>query len=46
MMVNTSVSNRNLKGVNNLFADDFIVFEDIENILQQGSYQKEDTWHF
>jgi hypothetical protein len=46
MMVNTSVSNRNLKGVNNIFADDYIVFEDIENILQQGSYQKEDTWHF
>lgn len=46
MMVNSSVSNRNLKGVANPFGDDFIVFEDIENILQKGSYEKEDTWHF
>jgi hypothetical protein len=46
MLVNTSVSNRNIKGVTNPFTDDFIVFEDIEHILQQGSYKKEGPWSF
>lgn len=46
MMVNTSTSNHNIKGVNNPFTDDFIVFEDIENVLQQGSFKKGETWSF
>jgi len=46
MMVNTSTSNRNIKGVSNPFTDDFIVFEDIENILQHGSFKKVETWSF
>ena len=46
MMVNTSTSNRNIKGVSNPFTDDFIVFEDIENILQHGSFKKGETWSF
>jgi hypothetical protein len=46
MMVNTSTSNRNIKGVTNSFTDDFIVFEDIENILQHGFYKKDGTWSF
>jgi hypothetical protein len=46
MMVNTSVSNRNIKGVSNPFTDDYILFEDIENIVQHGSYVKGETWGF
>jgi len=46
MMINTSTSNRNIKGVTNPFTDDFIVFEDIDNILQHGSYKKGKTWSF
>jgi hypothetical protein len=46
MLVNTSVSNRNIRGVSNPFTDDFIVFEDIDNILQQGYYKKNGTWSF
>ena len=46
MMVNTSTNNHNIKGVTNPFTDDFIVFEDIENILQQGLYKKNGTWSF
>jgi len=46
MMVNTSTSNLNIKGVANAFTDDFIVFEDIENILQKGIYKKVGTWSF
>jgi hypothetical protein len=46
MMVNTSTSNRNIKGVTNPFTDDFIVFEDIDNILQKGSYKKDGAWSF
>lgn len=46
MMVNTSTSNRYIKGVTNPFSDDFIVFEDIDNILQKGSYKKGEKWSF
>jgi hypothetical protein len=46
MLINSSVSNRNIKGVTNPFTDDFIVFEDIDNILQHGSYKKDGTWSF
>lgn len=46
MMVNTSTSNRNIKGVSNPFTDDYLVFEDIENILQHGSFKKGETWSF
>jgi hypothetical protein len=45
-MVNTSTSNRNIKGVSNPFTDDFVVFEDIENLLQHGSFKKGETWTF
>jgi len=46
MLVNTSTSNRNIRGVTNPFTNDFIVFEDIENILQQGFYKKDGSWSF
>jgi hypothetical protein len=46
MLVNTSTNNINIKGVSNPFTDDFIVFEDVDNILQHGSYKKEKTWSF
>jgi hypothetical protein len=47
MLINSSTSNRNIKGVTNPFTDDFIIFEDIDNILQQGSYQKDGTrWRY
>lgn len=46
MMVNTSTSNHHIKGVSNPFTDDFIVFEDIENILQHGVFKKGETWTF
>ena len=46
MMVNTSTSNHNIKGVSNPFTDDFIVFEDIENILQHGLFKKGKAWSF
>jgi hypothetical protein len=46
MMVNTSTSNRNIKGVSNPFTDDFVVFEDIENILQHGFFKKVESWTF
>jgi hypothetical protein len=46
MMVNTSTNNYNIKGVTNPFTDDFIVFEDIESILQKGFYKKDGTWSF
>lgn len=46
MMINTSVSNRNLKGVANPFDDDYIVFEDIEKVLQKGEYKKGKIWSF
>jgi len=45
-MVNTSTSNHNIKGVSNPFTDDFIVFEDIENILQYGLFKKGKAWSF
>jgi len=46
MLINTSTSNRNIKGVSNPFTNDYIVFEDIENILQQGDYKKDKNWNF
>lgn len=46
MLVNTSTSNLNIKGVSNPFTKDFIVFEDIENILQQGTFRKGEKWIF
>lgn len=46
MMVNTSTSNRNIKGVSNPFTDDYLVFEDVENILQHGFYKKGKIWSF
>lgn len=46
MMVNTSTNNHNIKGVTNPFTDDFIVFEEIESILQQGFYKKNGAWSF
>lgn len=46
MMINTSNNNSNIKGVVNPFNDDYIIFENIENILQQGLYKKGKTWSF
>jgi len=46
MMVNTSASNYNIKGVSNPFTDDYLVFEDIDNILQQGFFKKGEEWTF
>ncbi len=46
MLVNTSTSNKNISGVSNPFTDDYIVFENIENIIQKGEYKKGKIWSF
>ena len=46
MMINTATNNRYITGVRNAFTDDYIVFEDIETIVQQGIYKKDNNWHF
>ncbi len=46
MMVNTATNNNSISGVSNPFTDDYLVFENIENILQKGIYIKGETWSF
>ena len=46
MLVNTATHNQSLKSVRIPIEADFLVFEDISNIRQNGLYDKNGEWHF
>ncbi|HPS13768.1 MAG TPA: hypothetical protein PLB87_10860, partial [Prolixibacteraceae bacterium] len=46
MLVNTATHNQSLKSVRIPIDADFLVFEDISNIRQNGLYDKNGEWHF
>jgi hypothetical protein len=47
MLVNTATRNQNLRGVQIPVKADYLVFEDIENLLQQGFYLKgKNHWEY
>lgn len=46
MLINTATRNQSLKGVSLPKRADYLVFEDIENLLESGYYNKDKSWSF